>query len=154
MGKRPFQFRILERPKPGAFDGMPCKLHSYVHINLLAQLRVMYWGIRPNAEKERAERSERTNSFILESPYPKLFKKILRTETKKYSVTLSCKPNSNVDGSFVNFERLFEELSINEYGIVHWIFSESFCEALGTEKTSQLSPKKGTYELLLYPNVI
>eukprot|EP01127_Copromyxa_protea_P022613 TRINITY_DN8208_c0_g1_i2.p1 TRINITY_DN8208_c0_g1~~TRINITY_DN8208_c0_g1_i2.p1 ORF type:complete len:584 (-),score=135.50 TRINITY_DN8208_c0_g1_i2:21-1772(-) len=121
-GKRPFEFRILEVPKIAAFDGIS------------SQLRIMYWTLRPRAEEKRAQQVKDVQNFINESPYRKTFHKILKSETKKFELVanLSKKTPNPID-----LDSLFGNIAIHEYGFVHWILSESFCESVGCVKSKQ-----------------
>lgn len=140
-GKRPFQFRILDIPKPDAFDGMSCMLYHVELSHVVAQLRVMYWSLRPNAEKMRAEKLNEANAFISNTTTVKLFKKAFKFETKKYALGYGATHKEDGEAS-INVNSLLN-LAIQECGVVHWIFSDSLCQALGREKTKQFSLSYG-----------
>lgn len=119
----------------------PVSSHPVESSHTVAQLRVMYWSLRPNAEKMRAKKLEEAESFICNTTTIKLFRKAFKTETKKYA--LGYGPTKKDEGeAYINVNSLLN-LAIQECGVVHWIFSDSLCQALGNEKTKQFSPSGG-----------
>eukprot|EP01125_Pyxidicula_operculata_P019912 TRINITY_DN7248_c0_g1_i2.p1 TRINITY_DN7248_c0_g1~~TRINITY_DN7248_c0_g1_i2.p1 ORF type:complete len:486 (-),score=80.57 TRINITY_DN7248_c0_g1_i2:136-1593(-) len=124
FGKKPFEFRILERPVPGAI------------LNVSTALRFIFFSVRQGLNEDNKTHSDNVSSFITSTFGSKgKFKPLFKSVTSAYKVTID-----------IDFTKIMNELSMQDRETVYWVFTDSLCLCLGSKKIS--SSGDGEYKNL------
>jgi hypothetical protein len=126
-GKSPFEFRILDRPPENLFDNVSRVLFPDELLlsfrSRLAKIRVLYQLINDYESVEKKMHAYATNFVELHFNHEK--HKDVRKQNKHINFYAET-AKFDFKALTLNLNKVFTELHIHCYGLVHWELTESF----------------------------